>query len=51
MKKKLFVLLLSVVVGLSIVSPVNAGGDQVRGEEGVGPVNQHQVVPPPVPFP
>ncbi len=51
MKRKLWLILLLVVVAMTIVYPVAAGGDQVRGEKGAGIVKQVQVVPPPIPFP
>ena len=51
MKRKIIVLLVLIVLALVSVSPVIAGGDQVRGEKGAGLVKQSQVVQPPVPFP
>jgi hypothetical protein len=51
MKRKLWLLFLLVVVSMTIVFPVSAGGDQVRGAKGAGLVKQEQVVTPPAPFP
>jgi len=46
--KKLFIALLVVLVlSISVASPAFAGGDQVRGENGEGAVNQVQVMDPP----
>lgn len=45
--KKLFALLLALVMLVSIFSDVSAGGDKVRGDNGIGDVNQHQVMDPP----
>ena len=48
-KVKQLILTLLCVLALTIlvVSPVSAGGDQVRGENGQGEVNQVQVMDPP----
>jgi hypothetical protein len=51
MKRKITVILILIVLALISVTPVIAGGDQVRGEKGAGFVKQEQVVPPPVAFP
>lgn len=40
MKKILLVLLVIVVLSIVSASPVFAGGDKVRGDEGEGEVNQ-----------
>ncbi len=46
--KKTFVHLLIVGLLLLITAmPAFAGGDQVRGDNGQGAVNQHQVMDPP----
>jgi hypothetical protein len=45
--KKLFVILLVLVMLVSIFTDVSAGGDKVRGDKGVGDVNQHQTMNPP----
>ena len=45
--KKLFALLLALVMLVSIFSDVSAGGDKVSGDKGAGDVNQHQVMDPP----
>lgn len=45
--KKLLALLLALVLLVSIFTDVSAGGDKVRGEKGMGSVNQHQVMDPP----
>ncbi len=47
MKKTLTSLLISVVLLLAVALPAFAGGDQVRGENGQGGVNQVQVQNPP----
>jgi len=47
MKKLLLVLFGVLVLSLTIASPVFAGGDKVRGDEGQGTVNQVQVMDPP----
>ncbi len=47
MKRTLFILLTIVALSLSLTSPVFAGGDQVRGENGEGSVVQVQVQDPP----
>ena len=47
MKKLFLALLISVVLSLSLASPAFAGGDQVRGDNGQGSVNQVQVQDPP----
>lgn len=47
MKKALLFLLVIAALSISITSPVFAGGDQVRGENGQGEVNQVQVKDPP----
>ena len=45
--KKVFSLLLALVVLVSLFSDVQAGGDKVRGDKGAGGVEQHQVMPAP----
>jgi hypothetical protein len=47
MAKMLVILGLTIVLVLSLSSPVFAGGDQVRGENGQGTVKQVQVMDPP----
>ncbi len=47
MKKALLILITVVALSIAIASPVFAGGDQVRGENGQGEVNQVQVQDPP----
>ena len=47
MKKVLFILLLVVALSVSVVSPVLAGGDQVRGDKAEGPAYQIQEQDPP----
>ena len=47
MKRKLLILILVSVLLLSATFGVLAGGDKVRGDKGVGAVNQVQVVDPP----
>ncbi|MDD5037930.1 MAG: hypothetical protein PHN78_01235 [Dehalococcoidales bacterium] len=47
MKKLLVALLAVFTLSVFVVSPVLAGGDQVRGENGQGDVNQWQVMDPP----
>ena len=47
MKKVLFILLLVVALSVSVVSPVLAGGDQVRGDKAEGPACQIQEQDPP----
>lgn len=47
MKKLLVALLVVLAISLCTVSTVYASGDQVRGEEGQGEVNQVQVMDPP----
>ena len=47
MKKTLTSLLLVVVLVFVTAMPAFAGGDQVRGDNGQGDVNQHQVMDPP----
>ncbi len=47
MKKLLLAFLVVLALSISLVSPVFAGGDQVRGENGQGDVNQVQVQDPP----
>lgn len=45
---KLLVALLSVVLISALLwSPVSAGGDKVRGDNGAGGVAQHQLMDPP----
>jgi len=46
--KKIFIAMLVVLaLSISLASPALAGGDQVRGDEGQGTVNQVQVMDPP----
>jgi hypothetical protein len=47
MKKGLLVLLAVIALSILVVSPVSASGDKVRGENGLGDVNQVQVMDPP----
>ena len=47
MKKTLLVLLVVAALTVAVTSPVFAGGDQVRGENGQGAVVQVQVQDPP----
>lgn len=47
MKKTFASLLLFVILSLVVALPAFAGGDQVRGENGQGGVNQVQVQNPP----
>ena len=47
MKKLIIALLVVLALSITVVSPVFAGGDQVRGEKGDGAVNQVQVQDPP----
>lgn len=45
--KKLFALVLALIMLVGIFTDVSAGGDKVRGDNGAGDVNQHQVMDPP----
>jgi hypothetical protein len=45
--KKIFALLLALGMLVSIFTDVSAGGDKVRGDKGIGDVNQHQTMNPP----
>jgi hypothetical protein len=47
MKKTLASVLIVALILLATALPALAGGDQVRGENGQGTVNQHQVQDPP----
>jgi hypothetical protein len=47
MKNKIFALMIVAILLISSLSTAFAGGGQVRGEEGQGPVNQVQVQDPP----
>jgi len=47
MKKTFFVLLVVAALVTAATSTVFAGGDQVRGDNGQGAVNQVQVMDPP----
>ena len=47
MKRKLTILILVTILLLSSTFAVLAGGDKVRGDIGVGSVNQHQTMDPP----
>ncbi len=47
MKKLIFIMLIVVALSISLASPVFAGGDKVRGENGQGNVEQVQVQDPP----
>jgi len=47
MQRKLVFLLLIAALWMLAASPVAAGGDKVRGENGQGAVNQVQVMDPP----
>ncbi len=47
MKNTVLTLLGVIALSIAIASPVYAGGDQVRGENGQGEVNQVQVMDPP----
>lgn len=46
MKRKITVILILIVLALISVTPVIAGGDQVRGEKGTGLVKQVQTMDP-----
>ena len=47
MKKALMALLVALSLSVLFTTTVLAGGDQVRGENGQGAVNQVQVMDPP----
>ena len=47
MKKFFIALLITLVLSVMLASPVAAGGDKVRGENGQGTVNQVQIQDPP----
>ena len=47
MKRTVITLLAAAVLCIAAASPVLAGGDKVRGENGQGDVNQVQVQDPP----
>lgn len=47
MKKLILVSLMAIILVLCLSVPVFAGGDQVRGDNGQGDVNQVQVMDPP----
>lgn len=47
MKRKVWSLILIFILALTVATQVQAGGDQVRGDEGAGSVNQNQVMDPP----
>ncbi|MDD5126870.1 MAG: hypothetical protein PHR43_02040 [Dehalococcoidales bacterium] len=47
MKRPLITMAIVAVLTLCLASPVFAGGDKVRGENGQGEVNQVQVQDPP----
>ncbi len=47
MRRKLFTILILVILLITTSFAVLAGGDQVRGENGDGSVNQVQVMDPP----
>ena len=47
MKKLAGIILVVLVLMMTIAAPAFAGGDQVRGELGQGPVNQVQIQDPP----
>ncbi len=47
MKKTFANLLIVALLLLATAMPALAGGDQVRGDNGQGGVNQHQVMEPP----
>ena len=47
MKRKLTILILVTILLLSSTFAVMAGGDKVRGEKGIGSVNQVQIMNPP----
>lgn len=47
MKNKIVVLVIVVILLVSSISTAFAGGDKVRGENGLGSVNQVQVQDPP----
>ena len=46
MRKVFLALLVALALSIAMASPVLAGGDQVRGENGQGAVNQVQVMDP-----
>jgi hypothetical protein len=45
--RKFYLVILIVVLVFSMATPAVAGGDQVRGDNGQGTVNQNQVMDPP----
>lgn len=47
MKRLILIALMVTALIISVTSPVFAGGDKVRGEKGLGDVNQVQVQDPP----
>jgi len=47
MKKLIITFLCVLALSIALASPVFAGGDKVRGENGEGEVNQVQVMDPP----
>ena len=50
MKRIVLSLVLALILTMAVTTASFAGGDQVRGENGQGSVNQNQVMDPP-PFP
>lgn len=46
MKRKIVILAIVLFLLAIMSTPVLAGGDKVRGDNGAGSVIQHQVVPP-----
>ena len=47
MKRTLLILLVVTALTVAVTSPVFAGGDKVRGENGQGDVVQNQIQDPP----
>jgi hypothetical protein len=47
MYRKVVLALLILILWATAALPVAAGGDKVRGDNGAGAVNQHQVMDPP----
>jgi len=45
--RKMTMLAITIVLVLAVTIPALAGGDKVRGDNGQGQVNQHQVQDPP----
>lgn len=47
MKRTLLILVGIIALSIALAAPALADGDQVRGEKGIGDVNQWQVMDPP----